>query len=92
VDAVSETAKKFRAVTTTQLAALRDHAAATVQRIQPSLDAAVRAAAQNPVQFGKETVGAGLALSRLALGALFETIGRGLQEAGKRLAGPPPRG
>ncbi len=91
VDTVSEYANKFRSVTAAQLGALREHATATVQRIQPGLEAAVSAAQQHPLQLGKESVGAGLTLSRQALGALFDTIGRGLQEAGKRLSGTGPQ-
>src|SRR5947207_996582 len=51
VDTVADTARKFQSVTTAQLTALRDHAVATKQRIQPSLEAAMTAVQKHPLQF-----------------------------------------
>jgi hypothetical protein len=90
VDTVFTAAKKARSVTATQLTTLRDHATTTVKRIQPSLESAISAVQKHPLQFAKESVGAGLAMSRQAVGTLFGAVGRTLQKAGQVITGDKP--
>jgi ElaB/YqjD/DUF883 family membrane-anchored ribosome-binding protein len=87
VDTVTTVAGRFRSVAADQLAALRSHAENTRQRVQPALESALAAAREHPLRFTGESAGAGLAVSRQALGSLFTAIGRRLQEAGQRLSG-----
>jgi len=87
VDTVAETMGKLRSGVSAQVGNLRGHAERTYNRVRPTLDAAVSAAAHHPASLAKESVGAGIALSGQAAGALFTAIGKCMQETGKRLEG-----
>jgi hypothetical protein len=90
VDTVSNTLGRFRTLAAGQLGVLRSHAEQTRTRILPSLESALAAAREHPVQLAKESAGAGLNVSCQALGALFGAVGRRLTEAGQRLTGEGP--
>ncbi|MGE5194277.1 MAG: DUF6781 family protein [Deltaproteobacteria bacterium] len=87
VKTVSATGGAFSSITQQQLDGLRQHVVTTHARIRPSLESAAAAAAQQPLQFARESVGAGAALARQGLGALFTAAGRSIYVAGKQLAG-----
>jgi len=87
VDTVSTTAGKFHSQAAEQLRALRTHAENAKDRILPALTSALVAAGEHPVQFTTESAGAGLTVSRQALGSLFTAVGRRLQQAGQRIGG-----
>jgi hypothetical protein len=87
VDTVSTTGGKFKSITTAQLGALRRHAQHTRDRIQPSLESALAAAAKQPMLLARESVEAGVSLSRQGLGALFTAVGHLMYSTGEQLAG-----
>ncbi len=87
VETVSKAAGKFRSLAADELGTLRAHAEKTRERVLPALEAALASAREHPLRFTGETAGAGLAVSRQALGSLFSALGRRLQEAGQRLSG-----
>ncbi len=89
VDSVAETAAIAGGQAAHQVGALYDHAAATLARIAPSLGAVVDAARRDPAGLGHETLAAGAGAARGAVGALFATLGRKLQDLGAILE---PRG
>ena len=69
---------------------LKQHAERTMERVGPSFDAAIRAAKDDPIKLGQESLSAGAALTRQAAGSLFQSMGRLLQGAGDRLKGQTP--
>jgi hypothetical protein len=81
-----------------QSESLNRHIRRTAESIQPSVESAVRAAAEHPVKLAGETASATLRAAPRAAGALLSTIGNLLQSAGDSLAGkredspaaPPP--
>lgn len=87
VDTISQATGKFKSMTGTELSALRQHAEQTMKRLLPSINAALATIQEHPLQFGRESVGAGVQLSRQALGSLFAAIGRQFQKAAKQLTG-----
>ncbi len=87
VRTVSATGGAFKSNTQKELDALRRHIENTHARIRPPLESVVAAAAQQPLQLAKESVGAGASLARQGLGALFTAAGRSIYEAGKQLSG-----
>jgi hypothetical protein len=87
VDIVSGTSKKFRSVTGAELSSLRHHAEQTVKRILPTINTTLAVMAKHPLQFGQESVEAGVRLSKQALGSLFAAVGHRMEEASKRLSG-----
>jgi hypothetical protein len=84
-DTVSDSFQKLLTMTGQQVSALREHAVRTGRKIQPSIASALSAAGKHPIQLGKESVSAGLNVSRLALGGLFTAVGKSMEEAGNRL-------
>ncbi len=87
VRTVSATGGAFKSTTQNELDALRRHVEQTHARIRPSLESVVAAAAQQPLQLARESVGAGASLARQGVGALFTAAGRSIYQAGKQLAG-----
>jgi hypothetical protein len=87
VSTVSTTARKFGSLAADQLAALLHHAENTGTRVLPAVESALSAACEHPLRLTSESAGAGLAMSRQALGTLFGAVGRRLQQAGERLGG-----
>jgi hypothetical protein len=72
-----------------QAKALRDHAAATLQRTGPSLQAAAAAARRDPLGLADQGATAAAAAARGAAGALVEALGQRLQRLGVALAPEP---
>jgi hypothetical protein len=85
VDAVLQTAKKFKSITGEELSALRTHAEQTMKRLVPSINLTLATIAEHPLQMGKESFEAGVKLSSQALGSLFAAVGRRMEDASKRL-------
>lgn len=76
---------KLKDLTGTQLGDLQKHAANAQETVLPALQSAFEAAYNHPVQLGKESVQAGLDLSRHSVGGLFSAIGKLLQDAGQKI-------
>lgn len=76
---------KLKDMTGTQLGDLQKHAANAQETVLPALQSAFEAAYNHPVQLGKESVQAGLDLSRHSVGGLFSAIGKLLQDAGQKI-------
>lgn len=87
---VTDATDRIKSVSGSELDSLRSHAQQTFERVRPSLESAVSAAAKQPIQLGKESLETSVALSQHALGALFSSVGKFLQDAGQRLAPTPP--
>jgi hypothetical protein len=87
VDTVSQAASKVKSMTATELGALRRHSEQTKKRFLPSVSSALASITEQPLQFGKELIEAGVKMSQQALGSLFAAIGRQLEKAGQRLNG-----
>jgi len=87
VDTVAVAAGKFQSLAAGQLQSVRAHAEKAQARIMPAITSALVAAGEHPIQFTSESARAGLDVSRQALGALFDAVGRRLQQAGQRLSG-----
>lgn len=87
VGTISQAAGDFKSMTGTELSALRQHAEQTMKRLLPSINSALAIIQEHPLQFGRESIGAGVQLSRQALGSLFAAIGRQFANAGKQLTG-----
>lgn len=68
-----------------QVATLASHAKQTLQAAWPPLESAIVAAGHEPVQLGREAVGAGTSAARHATGVLFNELGQLLQKAGEKL-------
>jgi hypothetical protein len=87
VETVGDAAQKVGGHVASQAGNLREHARRTVDRVKPSLESAISAARKDPIGLGKAGLGAGARVTKHASGALFETIGRLMQDVGKRLSG-----
>lgn len=85
VDTVSQAASKFKSKSGSELSTLRQHAEQAMKRALPSINAALISIEEHPLQFGKESVRAGVNLTRQALGSLFTALGRQLDKASKQL-------
>lgn len=70
-----------------QTEALNRHIRRTAESIQPSIESAVRTAAEHPIKFAGEAAAAGVRAAPKAAGILLSTIGGLLQSAGDTLAG-----
>lgn len=68
-----------------QLGDLTEHADRVLTRIKPSVEAAVKAAREHPVELGKDSLAAGGAAAKDAAGSLFTAMGRMFQQAGETL-------
>ena len=90
VDSVVAGAQRAGARAAAEAKALRDHAAVTLQRVEPSFAAAIGAAGRDPVGLGRQALAAGAAAARGAAGALFTAVGRKLESLGIALD-PPSR-
>lgn len=66
---------------------LADHAAVTLRRTWPSFDAALGAAAADPLGLARQAASAGVGAARGAAGVLFEAFGKQLAKLGTRLQG-----
>jgi len=64
------------------------HAKATLQRMQPGLQAALTALQDQPGELLRETTASGVRSARRAAGALFTALGERLRRAGERLHPP----
>lgn len=82
---VTDALGKLRNLTAEQLSDLQKHAVSAQSQVLPALQSAFEAAYQHPVTLGKESVQAGLEISRQTVGNLFSAVGRLLQETGNRL-------
>jgi len=90
VDGVVAGAVRVGGRTAGDVKALRDHALVTLQRVEPSFAAAIGAAGRDPLELGRQALGAGVAAAHGAAGALFTAVGRKLEGLGVTL--DPPRG
>ena len=90
VETVAHAAKRLKSMTGSGLSTLRGHAEQTMKRVLPSINSTLASIAEHPLQFGKESIQAGVKLSRQALGTLFAAVGHRMEEAGKRLTGEGP--
>jgi ElaB/YqjD/DUF883 family membrane-anchored ribosome-binding protein len=71
-----------------QFQTILDHTKTTLQSLRAPLESVVKAAWQNPVGLGKETLHAGASATRQAAGVFFSEIGRHLQSAGDWMRKP----
>ena len=76
---------KIRNLTGDQLSDLQKHAVAAQDQVLPSLQSAFEAAYQHPLELGKESVKTGIEISRMAVGSLFSSVGKLLQDTGNRI-------
>jgi ElaB/YqjD/DUF883 family membrane-anchored ribosome-binding protein len=90
VDAAGETFKAVRSHAASQGQQLREHARETLTRVKPAFESAIRAAAREPVQLGKEALQAGAAATRHAAGTLFSELAKRLEQAAQHLKGEKP--
>lgn len=65
--------------------ALADHAGHTLTSARPAIEAAIKAACEDPAALGKEALQAGAAATRHAAGVLFSELGKRLEQAGEHL-------
>ncbi|MGE3822141.1 MAG: DUF6781 family protein [Isosphaeraceae bacterium] len=82
---VAEGGKAVQSFLSDQVGDLTEHAERVLSRIKPSVEAAVQAAREHPVELGKESLAAGGAAARGAAGSLFTAMGKMLQQAGEAL-------
>lgn len=68
-----------------QLHHVSEHAARALDSVSPVFESAIKAAAEHPVQLGKEAVKAGAGAARQAAGVLFTELGSQLEKAGQKL-------
>jgi len=88
-DAVGHATKKLGGQVADQFHNLTEHASRTLDHARPAFESAIRAAAENPAQVGKEAVCAGAGAAREAAGILFSELGKRLDQAGQHLRQPP---
>ena len=94
VDVVGSAATRAGGHVAAQAAQLRSHATIALARARPAFEAVIDAARQDPAGLARQSLTAGAAATRGALGALFTALGARLQSLGGRLApgddaGPP---
>jgi len=70
-----------------QLHNLSEHASRALDSAKPKFEAAARAAAEHPLQAGKEAVHAGAGAARQAAGVLFSELGSRLEKTGRKWRG-----
>ncbi len=70
-----------------QAASVKRHIQETAKTVQPSVESAMRAASEHPVQFASETANAAAKAVPQATGAMFHAIGGLLQDAGDAIGG-----
>ncbi|MFO0908597.1 MAG: DUF6781 family protein [Isosphaeraceae bacterium] len=95
INTVSDALSRIGQQARTEVTDLADHAEKVKERVTPNVQSAIDAAVHDPVGLGKESLQAGLAVTREATGSLFSVIGKFLQETGEKLSNPPggtPRG
>jgi hypothetical protein len=83
--AVKTSLKGLGAEVADQLHHFSEHAARALDAVKPKFESAIQAAAEHPVQAGKEAVQAGAGAARQAAGVLFTELGSRLQQAGQKL-------
>jgi hypothetical protein len=83
--AVHEATDKLGAQISAQSLSLADHAGHTLGSVRPAIDAAIKAACDDPSALGKETLQAGASATRQAAGVLFSELGKRLERAGDQL-------
>lgn len=83
-----------KALTTGQISSAMTHAGRVAERLGPVFTRALDAARQHPVTLAREGLQAGVSAGQGAAGALFQALGRLLQQAGDQLRreGPPDKG
>jgi len=86
VHTVTDALKKVRNEASGEVKALAEHAETVRGRVTPAVQSALEAVRTDPVGMGKESLQAGIAVTREAAGSLFTAIGRALQDAGQRLS------
>ena len=82
---VTEALGKLKDLTGSQLSDLQKHAVSAQQTVLPALQSAFEAAYNHPLELGKQSVQAGLELSRHSVGGLFSAVGKLLQDTGQRI-------
>lgn len=87
---VTDALGKLKDLTGTQLSDLQKHAVTAQQTVMPALQSAFEAAYNHPVELSKQSVQAGLELSKHSVGGLFSAVGRLLQDAGQRIQADTP--
>ena len=88
LETISRGLGQVRAYAVGERERLQQHAAAAWEKMRPAMQSALSAAAQHPVELGKETLKSGVSATRQAAGAFFGAMGHWLDEAGRRLQGP----
>lgn len=86
--AVGDATKAVGGQLADQLHLLSEHASRTLDQAKPAIESAIHAAAEHPVQFGKEAAKAGVGAARNATGVLFSELGKRLDQAGQHLRQP----
>jgi Family of unknown function (DUF6781) len=87
VNTVSDAASRFKSITESEMSSLRRHAEKTMKRLLPSINSALVTIKEHPLQFGKESIEAGVNMTRQAFGSLFAAIGRQFEKASKQITG-----
>ena len=82
---VKASVKGLGAEVADQLHNFSEHASRALTAASPVLESAIKAAAEHPVQLGKEAVKAGAGAARQAAGVLFTELGARLEKAGQHL-------
>ena len=82
---VDEATQRIGAQISQQGRALADHAGHTLTSARPAIEAAIKAACEDPAALGKEALQAGAAATRHAAGVLFSELGKRLEQAGEHL-------
>lgn len=87
VEVITGTGSALDAHVREQLRTVAEHAKQTLHHAWPPLEAALKAAQEEPVKLGQETLQVGAGAARQAAGVLFSELGSALQKAGEKLRG-----
>jgi hypothetical protein len=82
---VHDATRRIGAQISEQSRSLADHAGHTLNSARPAIEAAIKAACEDPSGLGKEALQAGAAATRHAAGVLFSELGKRLEQAGEHL-------
>ena len=85
VQTVSDAVSKTKTEAIAGFGNLLEHAEQARERMLPAVKSAIDLVVQDPAGVGKDSIKAGIAASQYAVGSLFNTMGRFLQDTGKRL-------
>lgn len=84
-ETVSEGLSTGKALTASQLAAVKTHIARASERLGPMFTKVLDAVRQHPVEFAREGLQASVSMGQCATGSLFQALGQMLQRAGEEL-------